>query len=142
MRDNVNRHYNRAKTILAKLQTMRDNYPADNEVRSPVQTRSPLATRAPKIAFRIDSNGQKVRGPPRITVPGEVLAPYEIDFNAYSDTGDDSSDDDMSTGQKATPGPRIKLVKTPKVPKLKVPKPPRLPRTPLAPGQIAPMSTS
>ncbi|KAJ1337565.1 inhibitor of growth protein 1 [Microdochium nivale] len=145
MRDNVNRHYHRAKTILAKLQTMRDNYPAADEIKSPVQTRSPLATRAPKLAFRIDSNGQKIRGPPRITVPGEVLAPYEIDFNAYSDTGDDSSDDDdddMASGFKAMSGPRIKLVKTPKVPKLKVPKPPRPPRTPLAPGQTALMSTS
>lgn len=143
MRDNVNRHYNRAKTILAKLQTMRENWPtAEEEAKSPVLTRSPLATRAPKITFHVDSNGQKVRGPPRITVPGEVLAPYEIDFNVYSDTGDDSSDDDVSPGNKATPGPRIRLVKTPKVPKLKVPKPPRPPRTPLAPGQVAPMSTS
>ncbi|KAI1490624.1 hypothetical protein F5X96DRAFT_669497 [Biscogniauxia mediterranea] len=134
MQENVNRHYNRAKTILAKLQTMRDNWPTAEEQKSPVQSKSPQMVRAPKITLRLDSNGQKVRQPPRITVPGEVLAPYEIEFNAYSSSSEESSEEEISVSpprRTTTPNPRIKIVKTPKPPKQKVPKPPRPPRTPV-----------
>lgn len=129
MSDYVNRHVNRAKTILAKLQTMRENYSTE-EQRSPVQTRSPQMSRTPKVTLRLDKDGQKVRGPPRITVPGEVLAPYDVDFNAYSSFSEESSDEDeiSVSPARASPAPRIKLVKTPKVPKDKVPKAPRQPR--------------
>ncbi|KAK8088022.1 PHD finger protein ING2 [Apiospora hydei] len=135
MSDYVNRHVNRAKTILAKLQTMRENYPTE-EQRSPVQTRSPQMSRTPKVTLRVDKDGQKVRGPPRITVPGEVLAPYDIDFNAYSSFSEESSDEDEISVSPArmSPAPRIKLVKTPKVPKDKVPKAPRQPRQQAASG--------
>lgn len=135
MSDYVNRHVNRAKTILAKLQTMLENYPTD-EQRSPVQTRSPQMSRTPKVTLRLDKDGQKVRGPPRITVPGEVLAPYDVDFNAYSSSNEESSDEDEISVSPArpSPAPRIKLVKTPKVPKDKVPKAPRQPRQQAAPG--------
>ncbi|KAK6841385.1 hypothetical protein PG987_002245 [Apiospora arundinis] len=135
MSDYVNRHVNRAKTILAKLQTMRENYPTE-EQRSPVQTRSPQMSRTPKVTLRLDKDGQKVRGPPRITVPGEVLAPYDVDFNAYSSLSEESSDEDeiSVSPARASPPPRIKLVKAPKVPKDKVPKAPRQPRQQAAPG--------
>ncbi|CAJ2510008.1 Uu.00g059080.m01.CDS01 [Anthostomella pinea] len=129
MQENVNRHHNRAKTILAKLQTILDNYPTTEEQKVPVQSKSPQMVRAPKITLRVDSNGQKVRQPPRITVPGEVLAPYEMDFNAYSSSSGESSEDEIAVSpprQTTTPAPRIKLVKTPKPPKQpKVQKPPR-----------------
>ncbi|KAK8050589.1 hypothetical protein PG994_012319 [Apiospora phragmitis] len=134
MSDYVNRHVNRAKTILAKLQTMRENYPTE-EQRSPVQTRSPQMSRTPKVTLRLDKDGQKVRGPPRITVPGEVLAPYDVDFNAYSSLSEESSDEEISVSPARTsPAPRIKLVKAPKVPKDKVPKAPRQPRQQAVPG--------
>ncbi|KAI1340540.1 hypothetical protein F5Y15DRAFT_414864 [Xylariaceae sp. FL0016] len=131
MHENVNRHYNRAKTILAKLQTMMENYPTAEEQKSPVQTKSPQMVRAHKVTLRVDSNGQKVRQPPRITVPGEVLAPYDMDFNAYSSSSEESSEEEISVSpprRTATPGPRIKLVKSTKTPKQKTPKPPRPPR--------------
>ncbi|RYO79327.1 hypothetical protein DL766_000194 [Monosporascus sp. MC13-8B] len=133
MHENVIRHYHKAKTILSKLQTMLDNY--DDQPKSPVQTKSPQVIRAPKITLRIDSSGQKVQRVPRITVPGEVLAPYEIDFNTYSSSSEESSDEDTPTTpprQVTTPAPRIKIVKTPKMPKPKVPKQPRPPRASLS----------
>ncbi|KAI0122258.1 hypothetical protein F4814DRAFT_203707 [Daldinia grandis] len=137
--ENVIRHYNRAKTIHAKLLAMRDNYPTAEEQKSPSQVKSPQIVRTPKITLRLDSNGQKIQRPPRIIVPGEVLAPYEIDFNAYSSLSDESSEEEeedipMSPPRRvATPSTRIKVVKlpkSPKPPKQKLPKPPRPPRTP------------
>ncbi|OTA60453.1 hypothetical protein K449DRAFT_332613 [Hypoxylon sp. EC38] len=123
--ENVIRHYNRAKTILAKLQAMLDNFPTAEEQKSPSQVKSPQMVRTPKITLRLDSNGQKIQRPPRITVPGEVLAPYEIDFNAYSSLSDESLDDEeeeeisMSSPRRVTtPSARIKVI----------PKPPRPPR--------------
>ncbi|KAI0377869.1 hypothetical protein F5Y04DRAFT_284539 [Hypomontagnella monticulosa] len=142
--ENVIRHYNRAKTIHAKLQAMRDNYPTADEQKSPSHVKSPQMVRTPKITLRLDNNGQKIQRPPRITVPGEVLAPYEIDFNAYSSLSDESSDEGeeeeeeeeipvspprrVATTPSAT---RIKVVKppkSPKPPKQKLPKTPRPPR--------------
>ena len=143
MNENVIRHYHKVKTILSKLQIMRENY--DEQPKSPVQSKSPQLVRAPKITLRVDSNGQKVQRPPRITVPGEVLAPYEIDFNTYSSESDESSDEDIpATPPRHAPAsaPRIKIVKTPKISKQKVPKPPRPPRASLASGTAAPVSTS
>ncbi|EMR68370.1 putative phd finger domain-containing protein [Eutypa lata UCREL1] len=146
MHENVTRHYHKAKTILTKLQTMLENY--DDQPKSPIQSKSPQMIRAPKITLRLDSNGQKVQRPPRITVPGEVLAPYEIDFNTYTSSSEESSDEDMPATpprQAATPAPRIKIVKTPKIPKQRIPKQPRPPRASLsAPSgtATAPISTS
>ncbi|KAI1267425.1 hypothetical protein F5Y18DRAFT_380204 [Xylariaceae sp. FL1019] len=125
------KHYNRAYTICSKLQEMQDNWPAteDQELqKSPVQSKSPQHTRTPKITLRTDNHGQKVRQPPRITVPGEVLAPYEVDFNTYDDFSEDSSEDEISVSPPRTTttlNPRIKLVNQPKTPKQKLPKPPR-----------------
>ncbi|KAI1144456.1 hypothetical protein F5Y05DRAFT_27847 [Hypoxylon sp. FL0543] len=137
--ENVIRHYNRAKTIHAKLQAMRDNFPTAEEQKSPSQAKSPQVVRTPKITLRLDNNGQKIQRPPRITVPGEVLAPYEIDFNAYSSSDESSVDDEEEETPAspprrfATPSARIKVVKppkSPKPPKQKLPKPPRPPRAP------------
>ncbi|KAL1873461.1 hypothetical protein VTK73DRAFT_959 [Phialemonium thermophilum] len=128
MLENVNRHYNRAKTIFAKLQTMLENYPPPEEQKSmAAASKSPQATRTPKVTLRLE--GQKVRRPqvPRITVPGDVLAPYDLNYETYtsdSETSSDEEDEDQTPGpSRVTPGPqpRIKLVKnnrTPKVPKV------------------------
>ncbi len=146
MHENINRHYNKAKTILSKLQTMLENY--EDQPKSPVQSKSPQMVRASKITLRLDSNGQKVQRPPRITVPGEVLAPYEIDFNTYTSSSEESSDEDIPATpprQATIPAPRIKIVKTPKILKQKVPKQPRQPRASLSTpsGTVtAPISTS
>ncbi|KAI5859380.1 hypothetical protein GGS23DRAFT_586183 [Durotheca rogersii] len=148
MYENVTRHYHRIQTILSKLQTMRDNYPSTDEQKSPIQVKSPQMVRGPKLPLRLDNNGQKIRGPPRITVPGEVLAPYEMDFNTYSSFSDVSSDhgdeDEVEEAEEeagleeerhvspkrvVTPSTRIKVVKPLKTPKNKTPKPPRPPRS-------------
>ena len=125
MAETVNRHYNRAKTILAKLTTMKENYPPPEELKSPVAAKSPQLSRA-RVNLRTEGGGQKPRRPrvPRITVPGEVLAPYELNYEEYSDDSDDSSEDDDVSLPRATPGvqPRIKLVKASKPPKIRAPK--------------------
>jgi hypothetical protein len=133
MTDNVNRHYNRAKTILSKLQTMLKNYPENEEPKSPVASKSPQLVRAPKVTLRIGEGGPKVRRQrvPRITVPGEVLAPYELDYDVYSDESDESSSESESdTPPRATPAPRIRLVqKGQRVPKAE--RPPKASRVPV-----------
>lgn len=147
MADNVERHYNRAKAILSKLQAMAEAYPATREP-TPVEekTKSPQATRGPKITLRLDGAARtqdsgtiRVRKHrmARITVPGEVLAPYELDYESYfSDSEDWNTDDDDLLTPRQTPGRslggnagRIKL-KLPKKEKVKTPKPPRPPRPP------------
>ncbi|KAI1126679.1 hypothetical protein F5Y10DRAFT_207029 [Nemania abortiva] len=143
----VSRHYNRIQTILSKLHTMHDNFPTveEQEQRSPVQSRSPHMTRGPKITLRLDNNGEKMR-PRRIIVPGEVLGPHEIDFNVYSDSSEDSSEDEISVSPPRRPiveGPRIKLVKPPKTPKQqRPPKPPRSARPNGRENGPPPISTS
>ncbi|KAK0623553.1 hypothetical protein B0T14DRAFT_516538 [Immersiella caudata] len=118
MSENLNRHYNRANTILAKLETMLENYPTAEELKSPVVTsKSPQLSRAPKLTLRVD--GQKVRRPrvPRITVPGEVLAPYDLNYDAYSSDSESSSSSEEETEEshpasRVTPGPhRVKIGK-------------------------------
>ncbi|KAF7531465.1 hypothetical protein G7054_g8861 [Neopestalotiopsis clavispora] len=142
MSEYVNRHVNRAKTILAKLQHMRDNYPTE-EQKSPVQSRSPQLTRTPKVALPLDKDGNKIRRPPRITVPGEVLAPYEVDFNTYTSSSEESSDEEeYMSPTRGTPAPRIKLVKGSKILKQKVPKPPRPSRQPPNDGLPIPSTSS
>ncbi|KAI1384560.1 uncharacterized protein F4822DRAFT_366830 [Hypoxylon trugodes] len=153
--ENVVKHYFRAKTIHAKLQAMRDNFPTAEEQKSPTQVKSPQMVRAPKITLRLDSNGQKIQRPPRITVPGEVLAPYEIDFNAYSSMSDESSDAGDEDEEEeipaspprrvTTPSARIKVVKPPKSPKplkQKLPKTPRPPRSSTNRADVTPMMST
>ncbi|RFU34772.1 hypothetical protein B7463_g1524, partial [Scytalidium lignicola] len=148
MADNVERHYNRAKAILSKLQAMAEAYPPTREP-TPVEekSKSPQAARGgPKITLRLDGGGRpqengtiRVRKHriARITVPGEVLAPYELDYESYfSDSEEWNSEDDDFLTPRHTPGRsmggnsgRIKL-KLPKKEKIKTPKS----RTPRAPG--------
>ncbi|KAK4175234.1 hypothetical protein QBC36DRAFT_355314 [Triangularia setosa] len=141
MAENVNRHLNRAKTIFAKLQAMQDNYhELEEQQKSPVANKSPQMSRTPKIALKID--GQKIRRPrvPRITVPGEVLAPYDINFDAYT-TGSESSseeeeEEEAISSSRVTPAPRIKVVKgSSRPPKSSVPRAPR-PRTSVPPPNV------
>ncbi|KAF6837330.1 PHD finger domain-containing protein [Colletotrichum plurivorum] len=141
MSENVVRHYNRVKTILTKLKTMLENYPAEEQQKSPVATsKSPQLVRAPKMTRSGD--GDKVRRPqiPRITVPGEVLPPYD-QFVAYSDDSDESSSEDdeesLPSGRVTTPAPRIKVVKTPKSRPPKTPKPPASARPKAGPTTAA-----
>ncbi|KAH8909510.1 hypothetical protein BR93DRAFT_956621 [Coniochaeta sp. PMI_546] len=150
MADNVAKHYNRAKTILTKLKTMLDNWPPADEQKSPVATtRSPQMTRAPKITLRVDGQRLRRQQVPRITVPGEVLAPYELNYETYGSGSESSSEEEDEVSSiprsRATatpaPQPRIKLVKNPKPPK--TPKTPK-PRTSVPPpGSVPPeLSTS
>ncbi|CAG8959255.1 hypothetical protein HYFRA_00012613 [Hymenoscyphus fraxineus] len=137
MLENVERHYNRIKTIHAKLHSIADAYPSSREA-SPVlqKSKSPAVSRAPKITLRVGNGGAPDGGArrirkhraPRITVPGEVLAPYELDYESYGSESDDSSVDQFVTPRE-TPAlsnnggaGRIKL----KVPKReRPPKPPK-----------------
>lgn len=120
MSDNIQRHYQKAKVLLSKLQSMMDNYPAE-EAKSPVSTRSPQMSRSKAAAQAGGDGGRKTRQKrvPRITVPGEVLAPYDIEYD-FSDDSDVSTDpeSEVSHAVRRTPAtvPRIKLVtnKTPK----------------------------
>ncbi|KAI0412281.1 hypothetical protein F5X98DRAFT_355238 [Xylaria grammica] len=143
----ISRHHNRIQTILGKLHTMRDNFPTaeEHEQRSPVQSKSPQMIRGPKITLRLDSNGERMR-PRRIIVPGEVLGPHEIDFNVYSDSSGDSSEDEISVSPPRRPvaeGTRIKLVKPPKTPKQqRPPKPSRPARSSGRENGPPPVSTS
>ncbi|UKZ51996.1 hypothetical protein TrVGV298_005763 [Trichoderma virens] len=114
MADNVNRHYNKATALLSKLKTMMENYPTEEQ--APVEPRSPQMTRAKLTVRATGEDGQKVRRSrvPRITVPGEVLAPYEIEYDTFSDDSDISSDEESeppATNRRIqVPTPRIKLV--------------------------------
>ncbi|POR32830.1 Inhibitor of growth protein 1 [Tolypocladium paradoxum] len=115
MSENVNRHYNKAKVLLAKLQAMMDNYPTE-EPKSPVALKSPQVSRAKLTVRSTGEDGKKLprHRIPRITVPGEVLAPYDIEYDTCSDDSDISSDSesDVPAGGRRTPAPapRIKLV--------------------------------
>ncbi|KAF4438460.1 Inhibitor of growth protein 1, partial [Fusarium austroafricanum] len=124
MSDNINRHYAKAKVLLSKLRKMRDNYPTEEQPKNPVQSRSPQVVRTKAPAKAGGDGGQKPRRPqaPRIIVPGEVLAPYDIDYDTYTDESEVSSDEDSDTPapnrRTPAPGTRIKFVtnKPPKTP--------------------------
>ena len=127
MSENVHRHYNKAQALLTKLQTMMDNYPAE-ELRSPTASKSPQLVRS-KLASRPGGeDGKKIRHKriPKITVPGEVLAPYDIEYDTFSDDSDVSSDEesDIPATVRRTPStiPKIKLVSN-KSPKPRAPRP-------------------
>lgn len=140
MADNVSRHLNRLRLIHGKLQSMLANY-VEEDAKSPVtHPKSPQATRANK---RQPAGGEKGRRPrvPRITVPGEVLAPYDVAYDTNSGESESSGDEeeeDVIAGpsRKRTPAPRAgsskprggrkpAAEKPPKVPKLKTPKLPK-----------------
>ncbi|KAH7162399.1 hypothetical protein B0J13DRAFT_669116 [Dactylonectria estremocensis] len=122
MSENVRRHYNKAKVLLSKLQTMMDNYPTE-EATSPLVPKSPQMMRA-KLGVRPGGEGgQKARRQqgPRIVVPGDVLAPYDLEYDTMTDESDVSSDEESdSPPPRRTPAPqsRVKIhsSKTPKTP--------------------------
>ncbi|KAL8370335.1 hypothetical protein RB595_000626 [Gaeumannomyces hyphopodioides] len=157
MAENATRHHSRAKIIVAKLQTMLENYPtAEEQQKSPVlAAKTAQASRANKMSVRLDGRkGRSGRPLPRITVPGEVLPPYDLDFAAYStddessseddDDEDDDNDDETTAAQSALASqPRTKTVKNPKPPK--TPKPPKgsvaAPGVPRPTQPVPPMSS-
>ncbi len=136
MANNVDRHYHRINNILTKLQKMQENYPATRENSPEAKVKSPVINKASKLVLRLDGarSGVRQHRAPRITVPGEVLAPYELDYESYgSESEDDFSDLNtprytpaLSTGAEKK---KIKLT-IPKLKKEKNPKPPRGPRPP------------
>ncbi|KFY61498.1 hypothetical protein V497_02910, partial [Pseudogymnoascus sp. VKM F-4516 (FW-969)] len=157
---NIDRHYQKLIYIQEKLEGLLEAFPAaQEEAANAVQSVSPQATRIPKVILRLGEpgahKGARVKRGPRITVPGEVLAPNEFDWDTYDSESDVSATADENP---ATPKPsqrrastsgtkRIKL----KVPKLKLvdrtPKTPRAPRPPGVMGtnvhsQVAGISTS
>lgn len=173
MAENVNRHYFRAKTILAKLRTMLENYPEAEQQQQAqlqqkqqqqqqqreheqqqLQNQQARGSSGPSKPKKSDGQ-QRMRRQrvPRITVPGEVLAPYDLDYESYSgesDISSPSSDDESpppTMRQKLTPAaqPRIKGLKAgaggvggssssslhaPKIPKVRVPRESRVPGQP------------
>ncbi|SCO39345.1 uncharacterized protein FFNC_06679 [Fusarium fujikuroi] len=122
MSENINRHYAKAKVLLSKLRKMRDNYPTE-EPKSPVQSKSPQLARS-KAPNKAAGDGQKPRRPQvsRIIVPGEIQAPYDLDYDSYIDESEVSSDEDSDTPapnrRTPAPGARIKVITTkpPKTP--------------------------
>jgi len=159
MVENAERHYNRIKNIHAKLVSIADAYPPSREPSPlPQKAKSPIVSRAPKITLRVqpavaDTNTIKVRKhrAPRITVPGEVLAPYELDYESYG-TESDESDEEPFITPRETPARSLPLtsgkirLKVPKVRKERPPKPPRENRPPgfgtNVHSQVAGISTS
>ena len=105
MAENVNRHYFRAKTILSKLQTMLENYPEAEQQQQEQQHQKQQhqlqqreKEQQQQTARGTGSKPKKAAQPhirrqpvPRITVPGEVLAPYDLDYESYSGESDISS---------------------------------------------------
>ncbi|TVY12623.1 Inhibitor of growth protein 3 [Lachnellula arida] len=106
MVENAERHYNRIKNIHAKLVSIAETYPPTREP-SPVpqKIKSPVVNRPPKITLRVgpsssDANVPKVHKhrAPRITVPGEVLAPYELDYESYGSEVSETEEEHQVAG--------------------------------------------
>lgn len=170
MAENVERHYNRAKSIRSKLQAIAKALPPSRDASpSRPQSSSPQAVRAPKLFVGADNARAPTAGPPNmnknraqsvIIIPGDVIAPYGVGYEAFSsDSSDWESEEDEPETPTVTSGPgkiisgRNKSTrisnppKAPKIPKIKVPKPPRAPRPPGAMGTnvhstVAGISTS
>ncbi|KAL8420073.1 hypothetical protein RB594_003014 [Gaeumannomyces avenae] len=146
MAENATRHYNRAKIIVAKLQTMLENYPtAEEQQKSPVlAAKTAQASRANKMGVRLDGRkGRSGRSVPRITVPGEVLPPYDLDFAAYGtdeeSSSEDEDDEDDEDDDEATAAPSV-LASQPRAKAVKNPKPPKTPKPPK--GSVAAQGVS
>ncbi|TVY29320.1 Inhibitor of growth protein [Lachnellula hyalina] len=159
MVENAERHYNRIKNIHAKLVSIAETYPPTREP-SPVtqKIKSPVVSRPPKITLRVgpsslDSNVPKVHKhrAPRITVPGEVLAPYELDYESYGSEVSESEEEQFVTPRETparnlAPAPGKIRLKINKEKKERLPKPPRESRPPgfgtNVHSQVAGISTS
>lgn len=149
MADNVSRHVNRLKLIHAKLRTMLDNYPAATEdgPKSPLATvKSPLASRTGNKRQQQPAGGDKGRRPrgPRITVPGEVLAPYEVGYDTYSAGESDSSEEEDEEEEQVVTHRRTPAVAAarPGSQKFRGGRKPAAERTPRAPRPKVPKSSA
>lgn len=101
IKENVERHLNRIKNILTKLQAIANNYPSSRETSPTIpKSRSPASNRRQKLTLRLDGRCAREFRPRkprtfRITVPGEVLAPYEVECPSYDEESEDSNSDDQ-----------------------------------------------
>jgi hypothetical protein len=139
MSENVNRHYNKATILLAKLQAMMDNYPTEEQ-----QALSPIASKSPQLSRSklkgsgggIDGHRVRQKKVPKITVPGEVLAPYDIEYDTVTDGTGMSSDEEDGTpavNRSRTPATsnRIKIISSSSRP---TPRPPARSNRASSPG--------
>ena len=145
--DVVDRHYSRLSSIVTKLKALprppsRDPTPVP-QPRSPETKRSRsgrtikdgtstqrLTLHPPRAVGPLDNRARNRR----VTVPGEVLPPYNPDSPIASPEQSDWDSEPPSPMPIATSriGKVDKSLKLPKIKKIKVPK---LPRTPREPGQ-------
>lgn len=149
MDDNIERHCIRAKNILAKLMKMADEYPISREG-SPKLDSPELIRAVPKITLRTDglngdSRRSRKRRAPRITVPGEVLAPYELDYESWGSESDSADSDIEPRRIQRSPEPllstninkiKLKISKKEKPHKEKTEKTEKPPRGPRPPGTM------
>lgn len=149
---NVARHQQKLFQIQAKLDCLYESFPsAQEEAAAASHTVSAQATKVPKITIRLGEQGvhkgSRVKRGPRITVPGEVLAPNEFDWDTLE------SETEVSATPEAESVPaaqRRPSANGPKKIRLKVPKPQSGPRPPRPAGvmgtnvhsQVAGISTS
>lgn len=156
---NVARHQQKLFQIQAKLDSLYESFPsAQDESAAASHTVSAQATKVPKITIRLGDQGvhrgSRVKRGPRITVPGEVLAPNEFDWDTLE------SDTEVSVTPDAESLPQAQRRPTangPKKIRLKVARPqsaadraPKGPRPPRPAGvmgtnvhsQVAGISTS
>ncbi|KAL5629087.1 hypothetical protein BROUX41_002478 [Berkeleyomyces rouxiae] len=106
MFENVNKHYDRASVLLAKLRNMLENYPSAEDLGS--------CSAAPTKAAPLSKKTQKPDKPrpkrpraPKIIIPGEVLAPYELDDDSSVDDDDESSEDEKPSDPRKAPTPPL-----------------------------------
>jgi hypothetical protein len=116
MAETINQCYNKVKVVLANLQTTMENFPTD-EQRGPTLSKSLQLLRS-NIDGRSgggdDSHKVRRQRVPKITVPGEVLAPYDEKYDTFTDDSDISSDEESkpAASRKTPAPPKIHLVNT------------------------------
>ena len=150
--ENVARHQQKLFQIQGKLDSLYESFPtAQEEAAVASHTVSAQATKIPKITIRLGDHsvhkGSRVKRGPRITVPGEVLAPNEFDWDTLESETEVSTSPDAETGLPAQSRPSAN---GPKKIRLKVPRPQCGPRPPRPAGvmgtnvhsQVAGISTS
>lgn len=108
---NVVRHQQKLVQIQAKLQGLYDSFPTEQEEQAATTraTVSAQATKIPKVTLKVGDSkvhrGSRVKKGPRITVPGEVLAPNEFDWDSFD------SDYDIPTPESDPIRPGSKKIK-------------------------------
>ena len=122
---NVARHQQKLFQIQAKLDSLYESFPsAQDESAAASHTVSAQATKVPKITIRLGDQGvhkgSRVKRGPRITVPGEVLAPNEFDWDTLESETEVSLSPEAESRQQAQRRPSTN---GPKKIRLKVAKP-------------------